>query len=190
MRNCLLYLFISLSISGLLESVEYQEFEEAKRSALERCLEECWSVDRHTTSFIRKIFESMHDQSVFCALVDDFINKSTKLNIQFSYDKTLRALSEDDGVIKSTKQHIIVFENPYVRILAGAAASGEYEPLHTHAWKSIMVIFEEASYMIEYSNGTQEKITLPVGVYELPPESYACTNLGTAEKCLRFEVKE
>lgn len=98
----------------------------------------------------------------------------------------------DDGVIQATKFHPVIFETPYVRILVGCAAPGEREPFHSHAWKSLLVVFEEASYKIEYRNECDELLHLEPGIYELPPEDlYACTNLGPKrENCLRFEIKD
>lgn len=159
---------------------------QAEPSKLKECLEVCWGVDAHTTAYILCHFNFGEE------LIDDFVNKSEKLNIQFSPDKKLTHLSCNDGVIQATKFHPVVFETPYVRILAGCAEPGEREPLHTHIWKSLLVVFEPAAYFIEYGNGSTEFLSLSPGVYELPPEDlYACTNIGTSkENCLRFEVKE
>jgi hypothetical protein len=56
----------------------------------------------------------------------------------------------------------------------------------------LLVVFEDARYLIEYANGTKEVLPIEAGVYELIPEgAYACTNIGTQkENCLRFEVKD
>jgi hypothetical protein len=153
---------------------------------LEECLESCWGVDPRTTKFISAYFAGADD-----ALVDDFINKSEAQEIDFSPDKELAILPPDDGVIAATKFHPIVFESPYVRILAGNGEMGDCEPMHSHRWPSLMVYFEPADYEITYLDGTMESLPTPPGVYELAPEQpYGCRKLDQGkEKCLRFEVK-
>lgn len=69
--------------------------------------------------------------------------------------------------------------------MAGSAAPGEKEPFHTHIWKSLLVVFEEAVY-VEYENGSSEYLNLRHGIDELTTENlYACTNIGkNKENCL------
>lgn len=159
---------------------------------LKNCFETCWSIDSNTASYLGNYFKSNLDSAEGRLLIEDFIQKSQALQIQFPLDKKLADLSLDDGVIQATKFHPVVFENPYVRIMAGCAEPGEREPFHTHVWKSLLVVFEEAEYFVEYAKGKSEYLHLKPGVYELPPEDlYACTNIGRKkENCLRFEVKD
>lgn len=161
-------------------------------SELQRCFLECWGIDSHTTQFISRYFVPFFEQNDQLHHVRRFIDASVKLDIRFSLDKKLASLPPHDGVILATKFHPVVYETPYVRILAGCAEPGEREPFHTHSWKSILVIFEEASYFVEYANGSSEFLIFKPGVYELQSEDfYACTNIGKKkENCLRFEVKE
>jgi hypothetical protein len=156
-----------------------------QKQVLTECLEKTWGVDVYTSRFLCKYF-SEDD------LVDEFIHQSKKLNIPFSIDKELSILPEMDGVIQARQFHPVVFETPYVRIMEGRAQPGEKEPFHIHAWKSLLVIFEEAHYFVEYANGSNELLHLSPGVYELLPEdAYSCTNRGNKkENCLRFEVKD
>lgn len=163
-----------------------------KTIQLNQCLQNCWGVDPQTTRFLHKYFKAPLENSEGHVLIDDFISKSEKLNIEFPLDKELPSLPHDDGVILATKFHPVVFESPFVRIMAGCAEPGEREPFHTHCWKSLIIIFDESKYFVEYANGTSELLVLQPGVYVLPPEDmYACTNLGTKkENCLRLEVKD
>lgn len=158
---------------------------------LQECLKNCWGVDTHTTEYLCQYFEPFlanEDSNLF---IENFINKSVQLNIQFPIDIKLICLPPEDGVIQATKFHPVIYETPYVRILAGCANPGEREPFHTHSWKSLLVLFEDAAYDVEYADGTHEILNLQSGIYELPPEDlYACTNIGKKkENCLRFEVK-
>lgn len=170
----------------------YGDDRHLQEANLKKCLQERWGVDAKTTHFLCNKFQPFLESNHSHDLIDDFISKSLKLNIKFSPDKELLSLSESDGVIRASQFHLIVYETPYVRILAGCAQPGEREPYHTHEWKSLLVIFEEISYEVEYLNDSREWLELKPGVYELPPENwYACINRGTkAENCLRFEVKE
>lgn len=185
-------LFVTLSSSKLLFGEISSDLNAMKYAELKTCFEHCWGMDSHTSVFIGKYFKTFLESEEGCFFLDDFIAKSLKQDIQFPIDQDLTHLSHDDGVVQATKFHPIIFESPYVRILAGCAAPGEREPFHSHSWKSLLVVFEEAKYKIEYKNGSDELLYLEPGVYELPPEDlYACTNLGTKrENCLRFEVKD
>lgn len=181
----------TLVLTILLPST-YLQAENPQQTKLQKCLSECWGVDSHTTMFLCNYFKPFLEEKKFHNFIDDFFNKSINLNIQFPIDKKLISLPCHDGVIQATKFHPVIFESPYVRIMAGCAEPQEREPFHTHIWKSLLVVFEAASYYIEYANGQTEFLNLSPGVYELPPESlYACTNIGKSkENCLRFEVKE
>lgn len=159
---------------------------------LQECLKNCWGVDPHTAAYLCQYFEPLLEIKNSNLFIEDFINKSVRLDIQFPIDKDLVCLSPHDGVIQATKFHPVVYETPYVRIIAGCANPGEREPFHTHAWRSLLVVFEDAAYYVEYANGIHELLNLQPGIYELPPEDlYACTNVGIKkENCLRFEVKD
>lgn len=155
------------------------------------CLNKNWSVDPHTTVYIRNKFQSLIENSNFHPIIEDFIAKSQSLNIDFSPNRGIFPLPCEDGILKAPKQHLVVFENPYIRILLDSTLPGEYEDFHVHAWKSLMVVIEPTTYKIDYLNGVSETGFWPVGVYELPAgEHYACTNVGdTVDLCLRFEIK-
>lgn len=159
---------------------------------LEQCLSENWGVDQHTNAYIREKLKPLLQDASYQPVVQKFISLSQKQKIDFSIDKKLKKLSPEDGILKAPDEHLVVFESPYVRILWGSTLPGKRENLHTHAWKSLMVIIEPTTYEIEYSNGKKEIENYPVGVYELPAgERYSCTNLGKiADASLRFEIKD
>lgn len=191
--KCIWMLVIALLMGfGLVNGEITDDAIAQKRQKLEQCLERCWGVDSHTVAFLCRYFQRALESADGHKLIDDFVEKSARLELQFCVDKELPRLSPCDGVILASKFHPVVFENPFVRIMAGCAEPGEREPFHAHAWRSLLVVFEEANYLIEYANGMIESLHLPVGVYVLPPEDlYACTNVGVKpENCLRFEVKE
>lgn len=159
---------------------------------LEQCLQTNWGVDPHTTTFIRNKFKPLLENIAYHSVIKEFITLSKKQNIVFLIDKKLKALPFEDGVYKAPKEHLVVFESPYVRIFWGSTEPGKREDLHEHAWKSVMVIIRPTTYKIEYPDGKKETMDFPIGAYELPlGERYACTNLGKAsDEYLRFEVKD
>lgn len=158
---------------------------------LKQCLRKQWSIDYNTANYIVYRLRPLLDNPVHNPIVEDFISKSQKLNINFSKNKKLTQIHESDGIIKAPKQHLVIFENPWIRILWGSTQPGESENCHTHIWKSLMIIIKPTTFAIKYADGTTEIGDWPIGVYELPEnESYECTNVGdTADECLRFEIK-
>lgn len=184
LRSILLGIFLFCSVGNAADSVK------AKRQELHRCLCKCWGIDPHTAVFIEKRLQGFLDDTAHHAILDSFIEKSKKLNINFSADRRLTPLPAEDGVLCSPKQHLVLFESPFVRVLWGSTLPGEVEPLHLHAWPSIIVIIKPTIYKIDYVNGTSEIGNWPIGVYDLPVEHYSCTNIGPeADACLRFEIK-
>ncbi len=179
------FIIFSILVSSLSLYATTEEISLNKNSLIE-----AWGVDSHTTNYLCQYFKSFIENPEAHYLAD-FIKKSQQLDIQFPLDQPLIKLHEDDGVIRATKFHPIVYETPYVRILAGCAAPGEKAPLHNHIWKSLLLAFSEVDYIIQYANGATEYLYLSPGTYVLPPEDlYACINVGkTKENCLRFEVK-
>ena len=163
-----------------------------KKQAFDAALEKYWGLDHHTVAFLRRYFNPFLETKAFHPLIDDFIAKLHAFQIRFPSTKKLIPFPLEDGVIAARSFHTVIFENPYVRLLAGQAEPGERDPFHLHAWKSLLVVFEKAAYWIEYADGTSEHVVLNPDVYEHPPEGpYTCTKEGTTWKnCLRFEVKD
>lgn len=162
-----------------------------REQQLLRCLDECWGVDRHTSAFILNKFRPILDDAAHQPIIDDFIAKSELIGLDFSIEKALPMLPPEDGLCQAPKQHRVVFESPYVRILWGSTLPGELEALHMHIWNSLMVIIKPTAFEIYYPDGRVEVGDWPIGVYELPGgEQYSCRNIGpTADVCLRFEIK-
>lgn len=159
----------------------------ALESPLEQCLINDWGVDTHTATYLMKKF-----QSLGCPAVDDFIARSKNINIDFAIPREVKPLPAEDAILCAPKQHLVIFENLYVRILWGSTLPNEREPLHIHQYKSLLVVLKPTIYEIEYLDGKVEIWNGEIGVYELPPgEHYTCTNIGNvADEMIRFEIKE
>lgn len=159
---------------------------------LDECLKNCWGIDHHSSAYILYKFKPLLENSKYHSVIKDFIALSKKQNINFSIDKKIQPLPSEDGIYQSPKEHVVLFENPYLRILWSTTEPGAREPLHVHAWKSVVVVIKPTTYEIEWKNGLKETATYDIGAFELPAgEHYACTNLGKfADECLRFEVKD
>lgn len=187
-KNWICYLVIILFSTSLHSSENKTQL----THELEECLQVYWGVDRHTSDYIRNKLRPLLDNTDHHPTIKEFIALSKKQNIDFSINKKISPLPDEDGIYKSPKEHLVVFENPYRRILWGSTEPGAREPFHVHAWKSIMLIIKPTTFEIEYPNGAKETTFYPIGVFELPAnERYACTNVGkTADESLRFEIKE
>lgn len=183
------FLFFTIIVCNSLYALEHQPVLEKE---LEQCLSVNWGIDPHTTAFIVNKFKPLIQNKRNHAVIKDFITLSKKQNITFPVDKKIASIHPEDGLIKAPKEHFVIFESPYARVLFGSTASGARENFHEHPWKSIMVILIPTTYKIEYPNGKEEITDYPIGAFELPPgERYACTNLGKiADASLRFEIKD
>lgn len=177
-------LFFCTSLFSLVEKIQL-------KSDLEQCLQTVWGIDPQSVAYISSKFKSLFDNPKNHSVIQDFIKLSRGQNIKFPIDKKIQPLPHDDGIYKSPEEHLIVFENPYIRVLWGSTKPGVREQFHVHEWKSVMVIIKPTTYEIEYPNGSKETITYSIGAFELPAkEKYACTNLGQhADESLRFEIK-
>jgi len=164
-----------------------------KDQELKNCLQEQWGVDSRTADYIYAKMGPILNNMLYHAVIDDFITKSGCItqSINYTCSKEIAPVHPQDGLLQAPKQHIIVFENPWVRILWGSTEPGEHENFHVHAWKSLMLVIKATTFKITHAHGGVEVGDWPIGVYELPEmEHYACTNIGsTADKCLRFEIK-
>lgn len=190
MKKVCIYLIFLFSCAF---SFAVQEAENVvlKSKELIDCLHKAWNIDLPTSHYILKKFGSILEDATYHSIIDEFICESVALGLDFSGDKIVRPLAHDDGVIQAPAQHVVLFENPWIRVLWGSSQPGEHEKLHFHAWKSVMVIVEPTTYEITYSNGSVETSYWLRGVYVLGVEDpYSCTNIGAcADACLRFEVK-
>lgn len=158
---------------------------------LKNCLHSNWGIDNYTVAFITNKFKPLIDNPAHHETVKEFIKFGKEIKIDFSPNRKLQTLPKDDGIYESPKEHLVVFENPYIRILYGSTEPNVREALHSHQWESIMVIIKPTTYEIEYPDGKKETAIFPIGTYKLPAgEKYACKNVGTfPDECLRFEIK-
>jgi len=159
--------------------------------ALKECLEQCWGVDKHTAVYICTKLSSLDEYPNGRDIINEFITKSELLNIDFTTNKEPKSLPKMDAVLEAPKEHKIVFENPYVRILLVSVAPGEREPFHVHAWHRFCIVMKSTTYKEELENGTCIE-EFPVGFYDLPGGDYgAYTNVGEhADESLLFEIKD
>lgn len=163
-----------------------------KSLELENCLISCYQIDPNNAALIRSYFAPLLNEEKYHAVIDSFIEKSNKLDIEFNNTPN-QELSPEDGVLKASHWHNILFESAHVRILRGVVNCGECDPFHLHQWERLMVIIQGAAFKTELFDGTIEVDDFPIGVYQLPseitPSSY--TNIGnTIFESLIFEIKK
>lgn len=159
---------------------------------IKQCLQECYQIDDATVKMVLNKMRPLIENVSLHTILREFIDKSKKLNIQFSVPKLSESLPKDDAILRAPKWHEIIYESPYVRVLWLNAQPGDHEPFHTHHWKSLLLIIQGSQFEIENSDGSTVNDIWDVGVYELPsetePASYS--NVGSSEfKALRFEIK-
>lgn len=163
-----------------------------KSLELENCLITCYQIDPQNAILIRSYFEPLLNEQKYHSVIEAFIEKSEKLNIEFNHSPN-QELSPEDGVLKASQWHNILFESAHVRILRGVVYCGECDPFHLHQWERLMVVIQGAEFRTELFDGTVEIGDCPIGVYELQaettPSSY--TNIGkTIFESLIFEIKK
>ncbi len=164
----------------------------SKSLELENCLLNCYQVDPNNAVLIRSWFDPLFNEEENHSVIDAFIEKSKKLNIEFTNTPD-QELSPDDGVLKASKWHNILFESAHIRILRGVVNCGECDPFHLHQWERLMVVIQGAVFRTEFFDGTVEIEDCPIGVYELQAETTpaAYTNIGnTIFESLIFEIKK
>lgn len=164
-----------------------------KYAEMKHSLMTCYGLDELSTeNILSKMINHFDDIDFQCA-VNDFIEKSGNLNIQFQ-DKMTPAteLVLNDAVLLAPQWHEILFESPFVRVLWTSSKPGDKEPFHIHQWKSLLFIIQGAEFEIENYDGTYENGFWPMGIYDLLPDIYpaAYKNLGPDDfKAIRFEIK-
>ncbi len=112
-----------------------------------------------------------------------------------------RPLDPLDAVIAAPASHYVVFENDRVRVLRVAIPPGRTEPVHTHAWPSIMRV--EAPQPLTYiSYAVRDGKLVELGRKDQPPRAppeaewmepegpHAVRNRGTSDyRAIRIELK-
>jgi len=106
-----------------------------------------------------------------------------------------------DAVIAAPSSHTIIFENDRVRVLRVTIAPGATEPMHTHAWPSVMRVeapqpLTYISYLLKDGRWAEAKRTLlpmrtpPEAEWMEPEGPHAVQNRGSSEyRALRIELK-
>jgi predicted metal-dependent enzyme (double-stranded beta helix superfamily) len=104
-----------------------------------------------------------------------------------------------DAVIAAPNSHKILLENDNVRVVEVAVLPGQKEPMHSHAWKSVMIV--DSSTKIKYYTETNGGVEYPEreGVskekpfieYMEPEGLHAVENLDSAKTyhAIRIEMK-
>jgi quercetin dioxygenase-like cupin family protein len=111
--------------------------------------------------------------------------------------RSARALAAaQDALVAAPRSHRVLLENDRVRVLEVSVAPGEREPMHTHAWPSVMYIDQPAPLLYYDANGALRfdgRDRPPAGPVTqwMPPEPpHAVENVGTKPfHAIRVEVK-
>ena len=174
------------------ETIEEKNNFPEKRSEVENCLTSCYRVDPRNAGVIRSFLDPLINDEKYHPIIDAFIEKSKRINIDFTRNPSSK-LSPYDGVLKASQWHTILFESPHVRILRGVVKCGECDPFHLHQWDRLMVVIQGAKFKTECFDGTVEIEDCPIGTYEMHAENIASayTNIGnTLLEALVFEIKK
>ena len=105
------------------------------------------------------------------------------------------------AIVAAPASHRIIFENERIRMLKVIIAPGKTEPVHTHAWPSVMRV--EAPQPITYiayelrdgklveTRRFDQPLRTPVEAEWMEPEGpHSVTNRGTSEyRAIRIEFK-
>lgn len=106
-----------------------------------------------------------------------------------------------DAVIAAPASHRIIFENDRVRVLSVTIPPGRTEPVHTHAWPSIMRVEapQPITYityalqdgkLVETGRKTQPLRTPAEAEWMEPEGPHAVENRGSSEyRAIRVELK-
>jgi hypothetical protein len=104
-----------------------------------------------------------------------------------------------DAVSAAPKNHKVVLENEYVRVLDVTVLPGEHENLHAHCRRSVMYLMYEGIYKDYGPNGeligegTQpgSDADLPMTLWLEPQAPHAVKNLDSqAVRLIRVELKD
>ncbi|MDQ8027301.1 MAG: hypothetical protein REJ23_01135 [Brevundimonas sp.] len=107
-----------------------------------------------------------------------------------------------DAVAAAPGNHVVVFENDQVRVLAVTVAPGETEPPHVHRWPSVMhiqnaqpltdILFEERDgALVEVRRVQLPEGPPPPALWFQPEGPHAIHNGGSEPfRALRIELKQ
>jgi hypothetical protein len=103
-----------------------------------------------------------------------------------------------DAVVAAPRNHRVVLENEYVRVLDVTVAPGEREPLHAHCRPSVMYLMQEGAYkdygaegqLIEDVKVAPPASRFPMTLWLEPQAPHAVHNVDArATRLLRVELK-
>jgi hypothetical protein len=162
---------------------------EKRFDELTECLIACYGINSKTAFVVSSKLTDCIDLNG----IDEFIKQSRSLQIDFRAIQEETSLPLNDAVLAASEYHKIVFESPYVRITHGIVQPNERVPFHSHQWKSILVVLQGASFLIENEKNEFDTGTWPAGVYVIEGDKspYAYTNTSSTEfEDLNFEIKK
>ncbi len=107
-------------------------------------------------------------------------------------------MNDTDAVVAAPNSHKVILENGKVRIVEVIILPGQKEPMHTHAWPSVMIV--DSSTKIKYYTETNEGTEYPEREatkekpfieYMEPEELHAVENLDQSKvyHATRIELK-
>ena len=112
--------------------------------------------------------------------------------------KTNQTCQKTDAVIAAPNSHKIILENDKVRVVEVVIGPKQKEPMHTHAWPSVMIVdsstkikyYDESGDAKEYD--ARNATTKTPFIEWLAPEGlHAVENLDTKKTyhAIRIEIK-
>ena len=111
--------------------------------------------------------------------------------------KDLNYPEELDAVVAAPESHKILFENENLRVVEVVIPPGQKEPIHTHKWRSVMIVDKRADINYYDKDGKPTEIVrdenakLPI-VENMEPEGpHAVENIDSTEyHAIRVEFKK
>ncbi len=155
------------------------------------CLINIYGVDESSSCEIQDRVNRYADIPNLQETLEEFIDKSTLLDLQLNAEFSPEPLKPDEAVTLAPYRDEILFENSFVRILWTCLKPGDREPSCTHQWKGLLLVIQGADLIIDTAKGVELGFW-PEGVYELDPDTppSAYTNPGPSDFIfLRFEIK-
>lgn len=118
------------------------------------------------------------------------VDKDKVNNLGWDYPESLDALKA------APKSHILLMENDEVRVLRVVLEPGEREPVHTHKWKSVMYIEQNAMFKYYGENDelvfeTSKEKPMPDVIWLEPEVPHSVENVDTVPfSAMRVEIKK
>lgn len=105
--------------------------------------------------------------------------------------------SDFDALVAAPHNHILLFENDYVRVIDTRVEPGHTIPLHTHPWPCTFVILEPSDFVRRDADGrviqdtrNAEEIPVETTLWFEPSPPYSVENVGKTElRAISVEIK-